>query len=324
MNVKLSFVLSLLVSFLVTVIMSKKLIPVLKSIKMGQKILDIGPRWHKSKEGTPTMGGLFFIAGTLIPAIAIFVITKDVLFLIHYLFVLFNGLIGFLDDYVKFFKKQNKGLSASQKLILQFAVAGAYLCSLFVSGNLSSVINLPLGISFDLGILFYITMLIAIVFTVNSTNLTDGIDGLCASITAVIMIFFSVMCIKAGFLQETVFCAAILGGMLGFLVYNFHPARVFMGDTGSLFIGGSVCAASFMLDIPLVLVLFGIVYYIESISVIIQVLSFKLTKKRVFKMTPIHHHFEMSGWNEVKIVFVFSFVTAIFCVAGCFLFLGCL
>lgn len=324
MNVKLSFLLSFLVSLIVTVVMSKKLIPVLKSIKMGQKILDIGPRWHKSKEGTPTMGGIFFIAGTAIPAVAIFAITREISFLIHYIFVLFNGLIGFVDDYVKFFKKQNKGLSATQKLVLQFAVASAYLCSLSVSGNISTVINLPFGVSFDLGILFYVIMLVGIVFTVNSTNLTDGIDGLCASITAVIMLFFSVMCIKGEYLSGAVFCAAILGGMIGFLVYNFHPARVFMGDTGSLFIGGAVCAAAFMLDIPFVLLLFGIVYYIESISVMIQVISFKLTKKRVFKMTPIHHHFEMSGWNEVKIVFVFSLVTAIFCVAGCFLFLGCI
>lgn len=324
MNVKIGFTISLIVSAIVTVILAKKIIPVLKSIKMGQKILDIGPRWHKSKEGTPTMGGLFFISGTLIPAVAAFAVTRDVSFLIHYIFVLFNGLIGFVDDYVKFFKKQNKGLSAIQKLVLQFAVGGAYLCSLSVSGNISTLLRLPFGISVDMGILYYAIVLVGIVFTVNSTNLTDGIDGLCASITAVIMLFFSVMCIKGEYFQESVFCAAILGGMIGFLVYNFHPAKVFMGDTGSLFIGGAVCAAAFMLDIPIILVLFGIVYYIESISVMIQVLSFKLTKKRVFKMTPIHHHFEMSGWNEVKIVFVFSLVTAIFCVAGCFLFLGCI
>lgn len=324
MNVKIGFALSLIVSAIVTVILAKKFIPVLKSIKMGQKILDIGPRWHKSKEGTPTMGGLFFISGTLIPAVAAFAVTRDGSFLIHYIFVLFNGLIGFVDDYVKFFKKQNKGLSAIQKLVLQFAVGAAYLCSLSVSGNISTLLRLPFGISVDMGILYYAIVLVGIVFTVNSTNLTDGIDGLCASITAVIMLFFSVMCIKGEYFQESVFCAAILGGMIGFLVYNFHPAKVFMGDTGSLFIGGAVCAAAFMLDIPIILVLFGIVYYIESISVMIQVLSFKLTKKRVFKMTPIHHHFEMSGWNEVKIVFVFSLVTAIFCVAGCFLFLGCI
>lgn len=324
MNVKIGFTISLIVSAIVTVILAKKIIPVLKSIKMGQKILDIGPRWHKSKEGTPTMGGLFFISGTLIPAVAAFAVTRDGSFLIHYIFVLFNGLIGFVDDYVKFFKKQNKGLSAIQKLVLQFAVGAAYLCSLSVSGNISTLLRLPFGISVDMGILYYAIVLVGIVFTVNSTNLTDGIDGLCASITAVIMLFFSVMCIKGEYFQESVFCAAILGGMIGFLVYNFHPAKVFMGDTGSLFIGGAVCAAAFMLDIPIILVLFGIVYYIESISVMIQVLSFKLTKKRVFKMTPIHHHFEMSGWNEVKIVFVFSLVTAIFCVAGCFLFLGCI
>ena len=314
---------SALVSFVLTVIFARIFIPVLKSVKMGQKILDIGPRWHKSKEGTPTMGGLFFIAATAFPLVFCAAVQKDVTFVIHYIFILLNGLIGFIDDYTKFFKKQNKGLSASQKLVLQFASAAAYVLALRLDGSISTVVKLPFtGTQADLGILFYLLLIVGIVFTVNSTNLTDGIDGLCASITAVVMIFLTVLCLKSGNAECLYLCGAMIGGMLGFLVYNFHPARVFMGDTGSLFIGGTVSAAAIMLDIPLILVFVGIMYYVESFSVIIQVTSYKLTKKRVFKMSPIHHHFEMCGWNEVKIVFVFSLVTAVFSLIGCFGFIG--
>jgi len=320
---EIGYIASIAVSFVLTVILGKIFIPVLKSVKMGQKILDIGPRWHKSKEGTPTMGGLFFIAGAAVPVVLWVIFSRDMALLIHYLFVLFNGLIGFLDDYVKFFKKQNKGLNPRQKLVLQFAVAAAYLIALTTSGHISTFVSLPFTtMSIDLGILYYVILLVGIVFTVNSTNLTDGIDGLAASITAVVMIFFSVLCIKSGNSDAAILAGATLGGMIGFLIYNFHPAKVFMGDTGSLYIGGTVCAAALMLDVPALLLFVGIVYYIESFSVMIQVTSYKLTKKRVFKMTPIHHHFEMCGWNEVKIVIVFSLVTAVFSAIGCFGFIG--
>ncbi len=314
---------SILVSFVVTVVLARIFIPVLKSVKMGQKILDIGPRWHKSKEGTPTMGGLFFIAASALVLMFYVIKSRDVSFLIHYLFILFNGAIGFLDDYTKFFKKQNKGLSASQKLVLQFAVSAAYVFALRLSGTISTIVAIPfVNASLDFGIFFYIALIIGAVFTVNSTNLTDGIDGLCAGITAVVMIFFAVLFVKSQNIAGVYLAGAVLGGMLGFLVYNFHPARVFMGDTGSLFIGGAVVAASVILDCVLILLFVAIVYYIESFSVIIQVTSYKLTKKRVFKMSPIHHHFEMCGWNEVKIVFVFSLVAAIFCAVGCYGFIG--
>ena len=312
-----------LVSFVLTVILARLFIPVLKSVKMGQKILDIGPRWHKSKEGTPTMGGLFFIAAGAVPVLYYTVTSKDTVFMIHYVFMLLNGAIGFLDDYTKFFKKQNKGLSAKQKLVLQFAAATAYIFALRIGDGLSSIITLPFGGGqLDLGLAYYVLLIVGIVFTVNSTNLTDGIDGLCAGITAVVMAFFAVLCVKSGNTAGVYLTGATFGGMAGFLVYNFHPAKVFMGDTGSLFIGGAVCACAMLLDIPLILVFAGIMYYVESISVIIQVTSYKLTKKRVFKMTPIHHHFELCGWNEVKIVFVFSAVTALFCALGCYAFIG--
>ena len=181
-----------IVTFLFTVLISKKFIPILKSIKMGQKILDIGPRWHKSKEGPPTMGGLFFITASVVPCVFYMIKYSDVTFLVHYLFMLLNGLIGFLDDYVKFFKKQNKGLTARQKMVLQFATSTAYIMALKICGQISTSVTLPFTeFSLDLGILYYAILIVGIVFTVNSTNLTDGIDGLCSSVTAVVMVFMS-------------------------------------------------------------------------------------------------------------------------------------
>jgi len=318
-----SFVASLVFTFVVTVVLARIFIPVLKSVKMGQKILDIGPRWHKSKEGTPTMGGLFFIAASLFPVIGCAIWQKNLGLVVHYLFILVNGMIGFIDDYVKFFKKQNAGLSAKQKLVLQFGVTIVYLVVLAKLGVLNESVAIPFtDITLDLGIFYYIIMAVGIVFTSNSVNLTDGIDGLCSSVTAVVMIFMSVLAFKSGNLEAGVMTGAMLGGSLGFLVYNFHPARVFMGDTGSLYMGAVVCASAIMLDIPIILLFVGIIYYVESFSVMIQVISYKLTGKRVFKMTPIHHHFELCGWGEVKIVFVFSIVTAIFAAIGCYGFLG--
>ncbi len=320
---KVSFFAALIISFVVTTVLSRVFIPVLKSIKMGQKILDIGPRWHKSKEGTPTMGGLFFIAASLFPVIGCAIWQRNITLAVHYLFVLINGMIGFTDDYVKFFKKQNAGLTAKQKLVLQFAVTVVYISVLKAVGAVNTNVALPfVNTTVDFGVFYYIILTIGIVFTTNSTNLTDGIDGLCSSVTAVAMIFLGVLSFKSGNLDASVMTATMLGGCLGFLVYNFHPAKVFMGDTGSLYMGSVVCAAAIMLDVPIILFFVGIIYYIESFSVMIQVLSYKLTGKRVFKMTPIHHHFEMCGWGEIKIVFVFSIITAIFAAIGCYGFLG--
>ena len=319
------FIAAFAFTFAVTVVLARIFIPVLKSIKMGQKILDIGPRWHKGKEGTPTMGGLFFIAASLIPVIAAAIWRRNFSLVIHYIFVLFIGMIGFVDDYVKFFKKQNAGLSALQKLVLQFGGTIAYVVALWLDNSISTVVALPFTtFTYDLGIFYYIILVVGIVFTVNSVNLTDGIDGLCSSVTAVAMVFFSVLSIKSGNVEAGIMSAVMLGGAFGFLVYNFHPAKVFMGDTGSLCMGGMVCAIAMMLNIPIILFFVGIIYFIESFSVMIQVISFKLTKKRVFKMTPIHHHFEMCGWNEVKIVLVFTLVAAVFSAAGCFGYIGVL
>ena len=316
-------VISILVCFAAAAVLAKLFIPVLKSVKMGQKILDIGPRWHKSKEGTPTMGGLFFIVPVIIVGVCVGIIENSSVIFIHLAFILLNGAIGFIDDYVKFFKKQNKGLSASQKMFLQFAAAALYIFVLRITENIDTVIKLPFtSATFELPFAAYcILAIIGIVFTVNSVNLTDGIDGLASSVTAVVMIFMAVLCYKTQNIAGITVAGCIIGGTLGFLVYNFHPAKVFMGDTGSLFLGAAVSSMAFILDCPLLLIFAGIVYYIESFSVMIQVTSYKLTKKRVFKMTPIHHHFEMSGWSEVKIVIVFSIIAAIFSAVGCFGFL---
>ena len=310
-------------AFGVTAAVGPAFIKWLRKLKFGQEIRDEGPKWHEKKSGTPTMGGLFFIAASILPVIAYALWKRDLILVIHYLFVLFNGMIGFVDDYVKFFKKQNAGLSAIQKLVLQFLVTGAYLLALYFADGLSTVISLPFtSATLDLGVFYYIILLVGIVFTVNSTNLTDGIDGLCSSVTAVAMVFLSVLAIKSGNAEAGVLSGTMIGGALGFLVYNFHPAKVFMGDTGSLYMGAVVCAVTMMLDVPIMLFFVGIIYYIESVSVMIQVISYKLTKKRVFKMTPIHHHFEMCSWNEVKIVIVFSIVTAVVSAIGCFGFIG--
>jgi len=320
-------IISCVISFVITVILGKILIPVLKSIKMGQKILDIGPRWHKSKEGTPTMGGIFFI-GAMTVALAIFAVVSAVNgesineLIINFVFLILCGLIGFIDDFAKFVHKQNKGLTAIQKLILQFASAAAYVFAVNAGKTVDTSLALPFtDFRLELGIVYYVLLITGIVFTVNSVNLTDGIDGLAASVTTVACVFLATMCFKTENTAAMSVAAAAVGGCLGFLVYNFYPAKVFMGDTGSLFLGGVVSSVAVWLDMPILLVFVGIIYYIESFSVMLQVFSYKIFKKRIFKMSPIHHHFEMCGWNEIKIVGVFSLVTVVMSAIGCYGFL---
>lgn len=314
------FAAAVLLTFLLTVVILRFLIPKLKSIKMGQKILDIGPRWHKSKEGTPTMGGLSFIAASVITVAVILLIAffTDADLEWHKLliclgFAFLNGVIGFVDDWAKFTKKQNKGLSAAQKYLLQLVAAGLFLAALKFSGALTTELFIPfVGVHIELGWFYYVFMLILITGIVNSVNLTDGIDGLCSSVTFVAAAFFAVAAFYLGSLSSALVSALVIGGTLGFLMYNFHPAKVFMGDTGSLFLGGMVVAMALLADNPLLLILVGIIYICESFSVILQVGYFKLTHgKRIFKMSPIHHHFEQCGWSENQIVFRFSFVTLI-------------
>ncbi len=322
-----SFISSLAAVFIVTALILRFLIPKLKSLKMGQKILDIGPRWHKSKEGTPTMGGISFIIA-ITAAVAVYVAVKlfggcdikDQLPLIFtFGLALLNGLIGIFDDSVKLTKKQNEGLSASQKLILQILVAAIYLVGMRAFGFISTALCLPfIGIELELGIFYYIFAIVLIVGIVNSANLTDGIDGLVSSVSLIIMAFFAFCAFRLGSEGLGVISGAAMGGCLGFLVYNFHPARVFMGDTGSLFLGGITVGAAFMMGSPLIIVLAGLIFIIEAMSDIIQVLYYKKTKKRFFKMAPIHHHFEKCGWSEVKVVTVFTLFTLVMCLIAAF------
>lgn len=303
--------------FLSTAISLRFLIPKLRSMKMGQKILDIGPRWHKSKEGTPTMGGLSFAVSVFVVLSAAMVYlqfsgkgTSVMPLLLTLLLAVGNCVIGIIDDLTKFRKKQNEGLTASQKFLLQLAMAGAFLALMQLYGNMNTALTVPfVGVALELGWFYYIFALVFITGIINSVNLTDGIDGLAASVTFVVAVFLSVVGFVFWGVEVALLGAAILGATLGFLVYNFYPARVFMGDTGSLFLGGLVAGAAFMIDNPLLIALVGIIYICEALSDIIQVGVYKLTHKRVFKMAPIHHHFEQCGWSEVKIVVVFSIVT---------------
>ena len=316
------FILSVLLSFAVTVLLSKKFIPVLISKKMNQPIYEIGPRWHKSKAGTPTMGGIFFISAILLTmaALSFFAVDKEMLlplWLTLAMATLF-ACVGLVDDYAKLIKKQNEGLKAYQKFLLQLVVASLYIGMMCAFGYMDTVIPIPFTeMEWDLGIAFYPLAIILIVGVDNSVNLTDGIDGLCASVTCVIAAFFALFGFSIAGLAfaDAIICfaGALCGGMIGFLVYNWNPARIFMGDTGSLFLGGMVTGLAFLIENPLLILIVGLIYIIETISVILQVGSYKLFKKRIFKMAPIHHHFEKCGWSERKIVFVAGAMTAVFC-----------
>lgn len=317
-----TFILAVLLSFAVTALLAKKFIPFLISRKLNQPIYEIGPRWHKSKAGTPTMGGIFFISAIILTmgVLSFFAIDKEFLaplWLTLGMAVLFAA-VGFIDDYAKLIKKQNEGLKAYQKFILQSIVAAAYISAMCALGYMDTVVPIPFTeIEIDLGIAFYPLAILLIVGVDNSTNLTDGIDGLCATVTAVVAAFFALFGLPViGLLHGeaiTYLAGALFGGMLGFLVYNWNPARIFMGDTGSLFIGGMVMGLAFLCDQPLIIIIVGLIYLIETASVMLQVTSFKLFHKRIFKMSPIHHHFEKCDWSERKIVTVFSSVTFVLC-----------
>lgn len=324
MDIKLTIccVSALLITAAFTAIICRFLIPKLKSLKLGQKILDVGPRWHKSKEGTPTMGGISFIAAALLTSLVFGLIAlysdSDSLLRLALIFgyALLNGCIGVMDDLAKFSHGQNEGLKAWQKYLLQLIVTSAYLAVLRATGIASTSFVVPfIGINLELGIFWYVISVILCTGIVNSVNLTDGVDGLCSTVTAVIGVFFFVASFVFSSSSNALASAILVGCCLGFLVYNFHPARIFMGDTGSLFLGGWVIGLAYNCGSPLIILIAGMLYVLESLSVIIQVSYFKLTHgKRFFKMSPIHHHFEKSGWGEIKVVTVFSTFTLIVCV----------
>ena len=318
------------ISFLVTAVSGHFLIPFLKKLKYGQTILEIGPSWHKNKQGTPTMGGLMFIIGTAVAVVLGLVIiamsgTGEMLtqgivkMCAGFVMALLYGALGFVDDYIKVVKKRNLGLTANQKMICQIVIAALYLLALYLGTDMSTVLNIPFICNVDLGFFYYPFAIFVIVGFVNAVNLTDGIDGLASSVTFVFALGMMVISTLLGSFTMDILAAALAGGCLGFLLYNFHPAKVFMGDTGSMFLGGIAVALAFGLERPLLLVLCGIIYLVETFSVMLQVTYFKLTHgKRIFKMSPIHHHYEMSGWSEVKIVLVFSLVTLIGCAVAVF------
>ncbi len=313
-----------IIAFGISAALGKILIPFLHKLKFGQTILDIGPDWHKKKQGTPTMGGIMFIVGIIVSVLICFLLRiftdenvpsqhRNSLFM-GLIMALCYGLIGFIDDYIKVVKKRNLGLTAIQKLILQFGVAIAYLVAMNLLGgdNTPTQTIIPFVGYVDLGWFYYVIAALVIVGIVNATNLTDGIDGLDGSITFFVAIIMLVITSMIKNIGGVISSAALAGGCLGFLIWNFHPAKVFMGDTGSLFLGGMVCAILFAIDMPILLLVVGVMYLVEMFSVMLQVSYFKLTHgKRLFKMSPIHHHFEMCGWSEVKIVCVFSLITAI-------------
>lgn len=320
--------LSIIPCFLIALYLGRVLIPWLKSMKTGQKIREIGPRWHKGKEGTPAMGGLIFILTAFVGVVGLGLAFGKWTSALVFAFALVFGAIGFFDDFRKIKKKQNEGLTALQKLVLQLAASALYLYLLYRTGHLTGSLWIPFtNLVWTLPIWVYIAFAVfVIVGCVNAVNLTDGIDGLASGVTVPVMVFFLVTAIAVKKAELAIFPAALIGGLAGFLCYNFHPAKVFMGDTGSLFLGGAVCGMAFALDMPLILILVGLVYIVETLSVILQVGYFKLTKRfsadhqgrRIFRMTPIHHHFEMSGWSEVKIWFVFVGVSIVMCVIAWF------
>ena len=316
-------ILACILAFAVSAIAGKFLIPWLRKLKAGQEIREDGPMWHNSKAGTPTMGGLMFIAGIL-AAILIAgwqgMTGGDCKHLYIFGFAAIFGVIGFLDDFEKVVHHRNLGLTAIQKFLLQLAAAVAFLTLMRYEGLLTPNLYIPFW-NTQVVISWPVYMIFAafvIVGTVNAVNITDGIDGLAASVTVPVGLFFAVVAAWwTGLEQLGVYAGALVGALLGFLIYNFHPAKVFMGDTGSLFLGGTVAALAFAYDMPLILIPVGFVYICETMSDILQVGYFKLTHgKRLFKMAPLHHHFELCGWSEVKLVAVFTTVSALGCFAA--------
>lgn len=320
-----AIVFGVVLSFLIAFLLGFVLIPWLRKLKFGQTILDIGPAWHKSKQGTPVMGGILFIVSIII-SFAVVLITDKLLggnlitggsvvigdtmkvkIFAGILMALGFGLIGFADDYIKVAKKRNLGLTITQKSVAQILLMLAYLGALYMAG--CTYMFIPFVGNVNLGFFFWIFGAAVIYATVNAVNFTDGVDGLCSSVTAVTAIAFIAASVFKGFFGVSVLSACLLGGCLGYLIWNWYPGKVMMGDTGSMFLGGMVVALAYCIDCPLIILLYGIIYVIEMLSDVLQIGYFKATHgKRIFKMAPIHHHFEMCGWKERKICTVFIII----------------
>ncbi|MDK0569717.1 phospho-N-acetylmuramoyl-pentapeptide-transferase [Clostridium perfringens] len=304
-------VMAIVISFIVASILGPIIIPLLHKLKFGQNIREEGPKSHLKKAGTPTIGGLIFIFATIITMFIMVGNPTDEAMIALYSFVGF-GFVGFLDDLLKIIKKKNEGLTSGQKMILLLIVSG--FLTWYAYKYIGTSINIPfLNGQINLGLFYIPFVMFYFAGVTNAVNLTDGLDGLATSVTVLVTTFLGIISYNLGHISLAIFCVALAGALLAFLRFNAFPARVFMGDTGSLALGGAVAMVALILKMPLILVLIGIIYVIETLSVILQVASFKLTGKRIFKMAPIHHHFEQLGWSETKIVSVFSIITVVFC-----------
>ena len=315
-----TYILSFILSFGVAAIAGLILVPLLRKLKAGQMIREDGPTWHMSKQGTPSMGGLMFllsIAVAIVIAGAESFSVGDSAHLVVFLFALVFGIIGFIDDFQKLRHKANEGLTAAQKFLLQLAAAVVFTIWLRNIGYLTPNLYIPF-LNMEIALPWVVYMVFAafvMVGTVNAVNLTDGVDGLATGVTIPVALFYLAVAAWYGRNDVAVLAAALAGGLFAFLIYNFHPAKVFMGDTGSLFLGGMVCGLAFALNLPLVIPIIGLIYVAEVVSDIIQVVYFKKTGgKRFFRMAPLHHHLELGGWSEVKLFCVFSMLTAVLCV----------
>ena len=308
-------------AFPLTALLGYLLLPVLRALKAGQSIREVGPTWHNYKAGTPMMGGLMFVSATIVCLLVNIPSMEDYSVFYVLMLALCFGFIGFLDDFTKIRHHQNLGLTSLQKAMLQMAVSAVFLYAMYRSGVMDTHLYIPFfNVRFDLHPIVYIFFaMFVMVGCVNAVNLTDGVDGLSSSVTLPVMVFFTAASVALGKYDLALLPASLVGGLIAYLFYNWHPAKVFMGDTGSLFLGGVVCALAFALEMPLILVLVGFVYVCEVMSDILQVGYFKLTHgKRLFKMAPIHHHFEMCGWKEEKIVLSFAAVSALMCLLAWF------
>ncbi len=337
MNNVVAAVISAAIALIVTALLGIVLIPALHKLKFGQTILtDIGPKWHAKKQGTPTMGGLMFIIGIIFATVMTLLICKftsfnafsendalknnEIIKLVSGILLAFCfSLVGFADDYIKVANKRNLGLTEIQKTIPQALIIAAYLASLGISNNTSMIIPLVGKVALDSvpgHIFFYVFGACVIYGAVNAVNFTDGLDGLCAGVTLPVGVAFAVMAAMYKMTSVSILSAALAGGCAGYLVWNHYPAKVMMGDTGSMFLGGLIVALAYSINCPLILLPVGIIYVIEALSDVIQIGSIKIRHKKVFKMAPIHHHFEMCGWNEKKIDIVFSIISVCGCAIG--------
>jgi phospho-N-acetylmuramoyl-pentapeptide-transferase len=305
-----------IISFLLSVVLGPVIIPFLRKLKFGQTVRDDGPQSHLKKNGTPTMGGMIFLLSVIVTSC---LYMKNYPQLIPVLFVTVGfGIVGFLDDYIKVVLKRSEGLTPLQKMFGQFLVTGVFAVYMYKFSGISMEMIIPFfpGKTLDLGFLSIPVMFLAIIGTVNGVNFTDGLDGLATSVTIMVAVFFGVVALGVGSGIWPV-VAAVIGALLGFLLFNVHPASVFMGDTGSLALGGFVVATAYMLQMPMFILIVGLIYWIEILSVMIQVGYFKISHgKRIFRMAPIHHHFELGGWSETRVVAVFTIVTALLCLIG--------